>query len=59
MFAVFSVARLGFRLLPTYPDVAANFGLLQRITIIIGFTWLTLLAVHFLRTSIRAAKERR
>jgi hypothetical protein len=49
MFAVFFVARLGFRLLPSYPDLAANFGLLQRITIMIGFAWLTLLAVHFLR----------
>src|SRR5687768_16551824 len=51
MFAVFVVARLGFRLLPTYPDLAANFGLLQRITVTIGFTWLTLLAVYMLKTS--------
>ena len=48
MFAVFSVARLGFRLLPTYPELAANFGLLQRITVTIGFTWLSLLAVYML-----------
>lgn len=48
MFAVFFVARLGFRLLPTYPDLAANFGLLQRITVTIGFAWLTLLAVYML-----------
>ena len=49
MFAVFLVARLGFRLLPTYPDLAANFGLLQRLTLIIGFTWLTLLAAYMLK----------
>jgi hypothetical protein len=48
MFAVFFVARLGFRLLPTYPGLAANFGLLQRITVTIGFSWLTLLAVYVL-----------
>jgi hypothetical protein len=51
MFAVFFVARLGFRLLPTYPDLAANFGLLQRITVTTGLTWLTLLAVYVLNTS--------
>jgi len=49
MFAVFFVARLGFRMLETYPALAANFGLLQRITLTIGFTWLTLLAVHMLQ----------
>ncbi len=49
MFAVFFVARLGFRLLPTYPELAANFGLLQRITVTIGLTWLTLLAVYMLK----------
>ena len=56
MFTVFFVARLGFRLLPTYPDLAANFGLLQRITVTIGFTWLTLLwaVVWILKVSIQA-----
>ena len=49
MFAVFFVARLGFRLLTTYPDLAANFGLLQRITLIIGFGWLTLMALHMMK----------
>jgi len=49
MFAVFFVARLGFRMLETYPALAASFGLLQRITLTIGFTWLTLLAVHMLQ----------
>jgi hypothetical protein len=46
---VFFVARLGFRLLTSYPALAAYFGLLQRITITIGLTWLTLLAVHMMR----------
>jgi hypothetical protein len=60
MFAVFFVARLGFRLLPTFPDLAANFGLLQRITVTIGFTWLTLLAIHMLNvTSKMASVERK
>lgn len=49
MFAVFFVARLGFRLLTPYPDLAANFGLLQRITLIIGFGWPTLLAFYMLK----------
>ena len=53
MFTVFFVARLGFRLLPAYPDLAANFGLLQRITLIIGFAWLTLLAVYMLKVPSR------
>jgi hypothetical protein len=51
MFVVFFVARLGFRLLPTYPDLAANFGFLQRITVTIGLTWLTLLAVYMLKAT--------
>jgi hypothetical protein len=49
MFAVFFIARLGFRLLTTSPALAAYFGLLQRITITIGFTWLTLLAFHMMK----------
>ena len=49
MFAVFFVARLGFRMLETYPALAANFGLLQRITLLIGFTWVTMLAFHMLK----------
>jgi hypothetical protein len=60
MFAVFFVARLGFRLLPTYPALAADFGLLQRITVTIGLAWLTLLAVHMLNvTSQTATVERK
>jgi len=49
MFAVFFVARLGFRMLETYPDLAANFGLFQRITLLIGFTWVTMLALYMLK----------
>lgn len=49
MFAVFFVARLGFRLLPAYPTLAAKFGLLQRIVITIGLAWLTLLAIYMLK----------
>jgi hypothetical protein len=52
MFAVFFVARLGFRLLAAYPALAAYFGLLQRITITIGLAWLTLLAVHMMKSSV-------
>jgi hypothetical protein len=56
---VFFIARLGFRLLPTYPDLAASFGILQRITLIIGFAWLTLLSIYFLNaTSTSQATER-
>ena len=51
MFAVFFVARLGFRMLETYPALAANFGLLQRITLTIGFGWLTLLAIYMLKAT--------
>lgn len=47
MFTVFFVARLGFRL--GSEDLMALFGLFQRITVTIGFAWLTLLAVHLLR----------
>jgi hypothetical protein len=56
MFAVFVVARLGFRLLSTYPDLAANFGLLQRITVTIGFAWLTLLAVYMMKAQDNGKK---
>jgi hypothetical protein len=57
MFAVFFVARLGFRLLPSYPDLAANFGLLQRITVTIGLAWLTLLAVYILKVTSQTWQE--
>jgi hypothetical protein len=57
MFVVFFVARLGFRLLPAYPDLAANFGLLQRLTVTIGLAWLTLLAVHMLQATSQTANQ--
>jgi hypothetical protein len=47
MFAVFFVARLGFRL--DSENLIALFGLLQRIVVTIGFAWLTLLAVYMLK----------
>ena len=58
MFTVFFVARMGFRLLPIYPDLATNFGLLQRITVTIGLTWLTLLAVYLLKASSKTNIEK-
>ena len=58
MFAVFFVARLGFRLLPTYPALAEHFGLLQRITITIGFVWLTVLAVHMMNVPSMERKQK-
>jgi len=59
MLAVFIVARLGFRLLPAYPELAANFGLLQRITVTIGFTWLTLLASDLIKAPSEIPATRR
>jgi hypothetical protein len=44
MFAVFFVARLSLR--PGFEDLAGLFGLFQRITVTIGWVWLTLLAIH-------------
>ncbi len=46
MFVAFFLARLGFRQVPGFADFA---GLFQRITVIIGFAWLTLLAVYMLK----------
>src|SRR5262249_54546412 len=40
MFAVFFVARLSLR--PGFEDLAGLFGLFQRITVTIGWVWLTL-----------------
>ena len=56
MFAVFFAARLGLRLLPIYPDLAANFGLFQRITVTIGLAWLTLLAVYMMQAPSKVAQ---
>lgn len=46
MFLIFILARLGFRQTPGFADVG---GLFQRITLIIGFAWIVLLALRFLR----------
>lgn len=51
MFAVFFLARLGMRQVSAFADIAGLFGLLQRITVIIGFSWIALLAVHLLKAS--------
>ena len=49
-FGAFVLTSVGFRHLAggALADVA---GLLQRVTLVIGFAWLTLLAVHLLRSS--------
>ena len=44
MFAVFFFARLSLR--PGFEEMAGLFGLFQRITVSIGWAWLTLLAVY-------------
>jgi hypothetical protein len=44
MFAVSFVARLSLR--PGFEDLAGLSGLFQRITVTIGWVWLTLLAIH-------------
>jgi hypothetical protein len=48
MLAVFFLARLGMREVPGFAGLAGLFGLLQRINVIIGFAWITLLGVHML-----------
>jgi hypothetical protein len=53
MFAVFFLARLGMRQVPGLPDFAGLFGLLQRITLAIGFVWLTLLAIRWMNPPTR------
>jgi hypothetical protein len=53
MFGVFLVARLGMRDVPGFTALAGRFGLLQRITVTIGFAWLTLLALHVLAIESR------
>src|SRR5262249_33653679 len=55
MLAVFFLARLGMRQVPGFADLAGLFGLLQRIVVLIGFTWITFLAVHMLKSSLRGA----
>jgi hypothetical protein len=53
MLAMFFLARLGVRQVPGFADVAGLFGPLQRIIVIIGFAWITLLAIHTLKPSLR------
>jgi hypothetical protein len=55
MLAAFFLARLGMRQVPGFADIAGLFGLLQRINVIIGFAWITLLAVHMLKAALRVA----
>ena len=47
MFMVFFFARLSLR--PGFEEMAGLFGLFQRITVTIGWAWLTLLAVYMLK----------
>ena len=47
MFTVFFFARLSLR--PSFEEMAGLFGLFQRITVTIGWAWLTLLAVYMLK----------
>ena len=47
MFTVFFFARLSLR--PGFEEMAGLFGLFQRITVTIGWAWLTLLAVYMLK----------
>lgn len=53
MFVVFFVARLGGRI--GSEELIALFGLLQRITVTIGFAWLSLLAVYMLNAPSETA----
>ena len=54
MLVTFVLAGIGFQQSPVFTDFA---GVFQRLSIIVGFTWITLLAVHFLRTPVRDAKS--
>jgi Protein of unknown function (DUF998) len=47
MLTAFVLTSIGFNQVPGFADFA---GLLQRLTIILGLTWIMLLAIHFLRT---------
>jgi hypothetical protein len=50
MFTVFFFARLSLR--PGFEEMAGLFGLFQRITVTIGWAWLTLLAVYTLKAPL-------
>jgi hypothetical protein len=55
MLAVFSSARLGLR--PGFEEMGRLFGLFQRITVTVGWAWLTLLALHVRERSLRAQRS--
>jgi len=54
MFAVFVLARLSLR--PGFEDMAGLFGLFQRITVTMGWAWLTLLAVCMFESPVGNTK---
>ena len=54
MFVFFIIASLAFNQTFGLADFA---GVFQRLSIIIGFTWLMLLAVHMLRTPVVGSKK--
>lgn len=49
MFVTFVLAGMGFRQMQGFADFA---GVLQRLSITIGWTWITLLAVHLLKAPV-------
>jgi hypothetical membrane protein len=55
MFATFVLSALGFGGQPSLVNFA---GVFQRLSIIVGWTWLTLLAIHLLRCSYGASDGR-
>ncbi len=46
MFATFVLAGMGFQQSPGFTEIA---GVFQRLSIIIGFSWIAFLALHLLR----------
>jgi hypothetical protein len=50
MFTVFFFARLSLR--PGFEDLAGLFGLFQRITVTLGWAWLSLLGVYTLKAPL-------
>jgi len=54
MLVAFVLTSMGLNQIPGLADFAGGF---QRLLLIIGFTWITLLAVHALRTPVRDSKK--
>jgi len=54
MFVTFVLAGLGFGQVPGFAGFA---GLVQRLSIVIGFTWIALLAVYWLRAPVRDSQK--